>query len=208
MPAFVDAIKNHYKKGGFSELPRGPFGQYIEVIDDKWKAPIETIIGRNLQAFCVNNAKDRNELNKIIKTNFPGARSLPIITTKFHHKVYDVRRGAVKEIPNTYLAMNLIKCSDAVVMNCLIDQQKIETILLCDDQDLAERLTSDEENVPKNLMKIILTNPSAEYYPAPMYRTYSTQMGAVRYIQVNMEQRKLYVFFLLIDFFLFCFVKH
>lgn len=193
MPAFVIAIKNHYNKGGFSEMPRGPFSQYIEVTDEKWKAPIETIIGHNLLAFCVNNVKDRNELNKIIKTSFPAARSLPIITTKFHHKVYDVQSGAVKEIPNTHLVMNVIKCSDAVVMNCLIDQQKIETILLCEDQDLAERLTCDEENVPRNLSKIMLTKPSAEYYPAPMYRTYSTQMRPVRYIQINMEQRRLYV---------------
>lgn len=190
MPALVQAIKSHYAKGGFSELPRGPFGQYIEVVEDKWKAAIEHIIGGKLLTFCVNNVKDRNALTQLITSNFPAASKLPIITTKFQHQVYNVQNGSVHEIPNTYLVMNLIKCSDPVVMNCLIDHTRIETILLCHDQDLAERLTTDEENVPQNLQKIILLKPFTEYYPAPSYRTYSSEVRPVRYIQVNMEQRK------------------
>lgn len=86
--------------------------------------------------------------------------------------------------------MDLIKCNDPVVMNCLIDNSKIETILLVEDQDLAVHLTAEEENVPKNLLKIILTHPCTEYFPAPMYRTYSSEQTRVRYLQVNMEQRK------------------
>lgn len=101
-----------------------------------------------------------------------------------------MRRNQVHEIPNTNLAMNLIKCSDVVVMNCLIDNCKLETILLVEDQELAINLTAEEENVPKNLTRIILTQPSTEYFPAPMYRTYSSEQRRVRYLQVNMEQRK------------------
>lgn len=189
MPALVQAIKSHHANGGFSELPRGPFGQYIEVIEDKWKTAVEHILGGKLLTFCVNNVKDRIALNKLIKTSFPAATKLPIITTKFHHQAYNVQNGCVRELPNTYLAMNLIKCSDPVVMNCLIDHVKIETILLCHDQDLAERLTTDEENVPHNLQKVILLKPFTEYYPAPSYRTYSCEVRAVRYIQVNMDER-------------------
>lgn len=106
------------------------------------------------------------------------------------NKIYDVQNNQVQETPNTNLAMKLIRCSDAVVMNCLIDHCKLETILLVEDQELAIHLTAEEENVPRNLTRILLTQPSTDYYPAPMYRTYSSEQRPVRYLQVNMEQRK------------------
>lgn len=87
MPSLVQNIRKLYEKGSFSEMPRGPLGNYVEVTDEKWKAPIEGILGALMKAFCVNNAQDRNLLNQLIQRQFPEAKSLPIITTKFRHQV-------------------------------------------------------------------------------------------------------------------------
>lgn len=86
--------------------------------------------------------------------------------------------------------MNQIRCSDAVVMNCLIDRVAIEKILFVEDQDLAVQLTSEQENVPQNLDKVMLRDPSIEYHPAPMYRAYSIKIEHPRFLQVNMEERQ------------------
>lgn len=88
MPGLVQAIRQLYEKGSFSELPLGPIGQYIEVYEEKWKAPIESIIGPLMKALCVSNAKDRNVLNQLINRDFPAAKVLTIITAKFCHQVH------------------------------------------------------------------------------------------------------------------------
>lgn len=87
MPALVQNIKKLHENGKFSEMPRGPLGQYVEVIDEKWKAPVEGILGSLMKAFLVNNVHDRNLLNQLIQKQFPEARSLSIVTSKFRHQV-------------------------------------------------------------------------------------------------------------------------
>lgn len=171
-------------------MPRGPLGRYIELEDDKWKVAIESIVGRLLHAFTVNDPKDRAVLTQLIKKDFPGHASYTIITSRFQNRVYDVRKGAVRPATNTRLVMDVMRVSDPVVMNCLIDHCKIETILLTEDEQVAMRLTSDEENVPHSLLRIMLMKPFTSFYPAPNYRSYSLDYRPARYLQVNMSERK------------------
>lgn len=86
--------------------------------------------------------------------------------------------------------MDLITVSNPDVMNCLIDQVKIETILVTDNQEHAINLTSRQENVPENLFKVIVTEPYRECYPAPMYRSYTKQKYSATILQPNMAQRE------------------
>ncbi|XP_053690699.1 structural maintenance of chromosomes protein 6 isoform X2 [Sabethes cyaneus] len=191
MPAFVARIRQLHQQGRFSELPRGPLGQYIKVKDKKWTALVETVIGPGmLTAFYVNSDADRSALNQLIQREFPDLRGRTIITGRFHKQVYDIREGRVAEMPQTYALTNLISVSDPVVMNCLIDQVKIETILAVRDQSLAIRLTSQQENVPTNLQKIVVIEPFSEFYPMPNYRSYGLQKKPARYLQVNMTELK------------------
>lgn len=89
----------------------------------------------------------------------------------------------------TVLLMNLIKCSDHIVMNCLIDRLSIESVLFAENQQIAERFTSHAEHVPSKLNKIIVPKPGLEYYPEPNYRMYSIAIRPARYIQVNIKDR-------------------
>lgn len=191
MPAFVAKIKDMHQRGKFSELPRGPLGQYVKVKDKKWTAMVETMIGQGmLCAFYVNSDADRNTLNRLIQSEFPEMRGRSIITSRFHKQVYDVRDGSVEEVGGAHSLMRLITVSDPVVMNCLIDQVKIETILAVEDQNLAIELTSQSENVPRNLQKVVVMEPFSEFYPMPNYRSYGLAKKPARYLQVNMGELK------------------
>lgn len=191
MPRLRASIDALYKKGAFSQLPRGPIGHYIKVTDANWKMPIEGITKGVLQNFLVTDSKDRRVLQELIRKEYPNHQRHAVISCKFQHTVYDVSRGCVQPVAGSRLAMDLIHCEDPVVMNCLIDQCKVERILLVEDERLAVKLTSEEENVPQNLLRVILKNPLSDFYPAPNYRSYSNSQRYVNFLQVNMEQRKM-----------------
>lgn len=190
MPALVDEIKRAHKQGKFSQLPRGPIGNYVEVPKRQYRDIVENIIRGVLNAFIVHNTKDKQVLEAIwakYSTSPP-----KIITTPFYMEVFNVREGCCHPPSNTFLLMNEIKCTDPVVMNCLIDRIQIETVLLTKSKEVAENLTSLRENVPRNLSKVIViedNNLCLEYYPQPRYRMYSTRIRQANFIQVNIEER-------------------
>lgn len=182
-----------HRKGEFNQLPRGPLGKYIEVTEEKFKGPVETIFGPKLMAFCVNDAKDRETLSRLftkMSSRHRDVKRCSIITSKFIDRVYDVRRGKVESVQNGCCVLDIIKCSDINVTNILIDHCKIERILIAEDQQSGFQLTSNVENVPHNLLKVIVLDPPSEMFPAPSLRTYAMMIQTPRYLQVNMKQRK------------------
>jgi structural maintenance of chromosomes protein 6 len=189
MPKLAARIKQLTEQGKFSKLPRGPLGHYIQVPDRKWRAVVEQAIGNHLRTFCVNSDGDRILLDKLFREEYPQLKST-IITGKFGDRVYDVSNGRVQAVQNTQTMMSVLKVSDVVVMNCLIDQVRVESILLVEDQALATHITADEENIPHNLSKVILLKPLSEIFPAPAYRSYALAERQVRFIQVNTAEQK------------------
>lgn len=184
---FIAAIETAYKNRQFSEMPRGPIGRYIEVPDERYKARIENHLGPLLKSFIVNNASDRKVMDNIVQRQFPNFQP-SIITKKFVNRLYDVSKGAVNPPEGTTLMMNEIKCSDNVVMNTLIDYRNIETILLVTRREVAERITMDQENVPRHLSKAFLIQPSLEYNPSPNYRIYTVTVNPSRLIQTDPQK--------------------
>lgn len=193
MPELVDAIERMHRKGDFNEKPRGPLGKYIEVIDQKFRGPVEAVIGQKLMSFCVDSGKDRDVLNRLfakLSAKYPEVKRCSIISMKFLDRVYDVSGGKVKSVPNGHCVLDVIRCGDPVVMNALIDHCKIEQVLVAEDDQTAFNLTSNVENVPHNLAKVIVLDPPTEMYPAPNFRTYAIKSLVARVLQVDMKQRK------------------
>ena len=188
MPRCVQRIVALFNAGKFTEMPRGPLGQYIEIPEKKWKSAVESILGTILLAFFVSCDKDRITLYQLLNREFPEIAKSQIITGKFYHEIYDVSNGKVMARDN--VLMDLIKVTDPVVMNCLIDQQGIERILFVEDTDKAIHYTSENRNVPRNLQKVILLQPFSEYYPSPNYRTYALKLKPARYLQSDMRELK------------------
>ncbi|XP_011176739.2 structural maintenance of chromosomes protein 6 [Zeugodacus cucurbitae] len=188
MQTLLEEIERQYRARKFSERPRGPIGSYLDVPEQKYRNVVENQIADLLRAFIVNNTADRTLLNAIIQQRCPNMR-VTIITAKFLNRVHDVRGGCVRPPPGTRLLYDVIQCRDPVVMNCLIDQLAIETILITDTKQTAEHLTIQQEQVPQNLRKIIVdTQPALEYFPAPKYRMYSLNIRPARLIQMNVDE--------------------
>uniref|UniRef100_A0A182W032 Peptide methionine sulfoxide reductase B1, chloroplastic n=1 Tax=Anopheles minimus TaxID=112268 RepID=A0A182W032_9DIPT len=190
MPALDARIRQLHQQGKFSELPRGPLGQYIEVRDKKWSGIVETALGGCLSAFFVSTQEDWRTLDGLLKREFPDLQKRAIFTGRFVKELYDVRQGCVREQDGTHLLMNLIKVNDPVVMNRLIDSVAIDTILVSEHQSVAIQLTSEIENVPQHLNKVIVTEPCSEFFPQPKYRSYGLQQKPPRYLQVSMDELK------------------
>lgn len=183
----VATIDQLYQQRQFTEKPRGPLGRYIDVVDARYRDAVENQLGGLISSFVVSCNKDYKVLESVLK-KYPNFNPT-IITTKFMNKVYDVSKGKVRPPNGTVLLMDQIRCSDHVVLNCLIDRGSIETILLTESKDVAEKFTSQIENVPQNLRKIILIKPGLEYCPEPSYRMYSLKIRPARFIQVDIRER-------------------
>ncbi|XP_049535281.1 structural maintenance of chromosomes protein 6-like [Anopheles darlingi] len=189
MPALDARIRQLYREGKFSELPRGPLGQYIEVRDRKWASIVEIALGsRILSAFFVATSQDWRTLNELLEREFPNLHKRTILTGRFVKELYDVEQQCVQELDGTHLLMNLIKVADPVVMNRLIDSAAIDTILVTEQQRIAIQLTSEKETVPNNLTKVIVRDPCVEFYPKPIYRSYAKMFVQSRYLQVSMDE--------------------
>lgn len=112
----------------------------------------------------------------------------------YKFQTYNTAQNGVRGDAHSYPVMDLIKVENPDIMNCLIDQCKVDTILITDKQNHAMNITSRKENVPANLLKVIVTEPYTEFYPAPVYRSYSKQyFSTAKYLQLNMEQRERYL---------------
>ncbi|XP_055695980.1 structural maintenance of chromosomes protein 6 isoform X2 [Lutzomyia longipalpis] len=188
MGNLLKAIEQHYKRGEFSEMPRGPFGRYVEVPDTKWRAIVENILSGYVTAFLVNSHNDHKLLVNIMKRIVPEGRLPSITVTPFEKQLYNYSSGQCKAVRGTYSLMDVIRIQDHNVMNTLINCLQIETILLTEDMDLAMSLT-DGSNVPRYLTKVILAKPFQEYAANP-FRMYSMPEKPARFIQVNVKEIK------------------
>lgn len=193
MVRLVAAIEAAYKRKMFSRMPLGPLGRYVQLEDARWKLPVEHIIGAHVQSFIVNTAADRRVLFDLFRKQFPEHLRHSIIAMRFVDDVYDVQSGAVVAPTGTRRVMDVLRVSNPVVMNCLIDQSRIEAILLTEDEAIAMRLTADEENVPTNLLRVMLLKPFSMFYPEPNYRSYSIEQRHARYLQVDVAERRGYL---------------
>ena len=83
---------------------------------------------------------------------------------------HDVSDGCCRSKFPTILS--LLEIDNANVANCLIDQRKVEKVIIMNHEEDARNLLSATRTVPRNLI-YALTTASNQYYPAPNYRTYT-----------------------------------
>lgn len=180
------ALKTQYGSNTH-QMPRGPIGMYITVPNPKYRDLIENQLGYCLSSYIVSSDRDRMSLRALLQKFSPS--NIPtIVTSAFTSRVYNVSKYKVRaRSPNTTVLMDEIRCEDPVVMNYLIDTMRIETVLITDSKETAEFLTSNSENVPPNLSRVLVPNLGLEYCPSPNYAVYSIRISAARYIQVNVD---------------------
>lgn len=171
MPKLIETIDHFFKQNKFIKKPIGPIGTHIKVNNDKWIFSIENHLGRGaLRTFLVDNFADNKVLQSIMDKIIPANTRKPtIITSKFFNKVHDV---SVKETTNSMFRM--LTFTNPVVANCLIDNNRIESIMLVDKTTEAMSLMENLSTVPK-CCAFSLTLDGTQVYPSPSYRVYSLQ---------------------------------
>ncbi|KAH8277373.1 hypothetical protein KR026_009743 [Drosophila bipectinata] len=186
----VYALRTQYSGANVHRMPRGPLGQYISAPNSKYRDLIENLLYPCLRSYIVGSDRDRQSLRALLQNKFSGGIVPNIITSAFTEQVYNVSRHKVRPTtPNTTVLIDEISCDDPVVMNFLIDTYRIETILVTESKEIAEFLTSETENVPPNLTKVLVPNLGLEYMPSPNYAVYSTRISPARFIHVNVDDR-------------------
>lgn len=189
MPSLIRDLEMAHKRGQLSKVPIGPFGNHIEVTVPKYRQYIEDVIGKMTMAFCCNSANDANNVRKIIQKYSKAAQRITVLTSKFIDQAYDVGNNSVQPNKHSLRIMDGIRVDNVMVLNLLIDMCNIDRVLLTESTDFAEQITSRKENVPRNLLRIIVTKPYAEYYPAPMYRSYSKTTQHQKLLRVSEADR-------------------
>lgn len=190
MPNLIKDVESFFKKGKLTKMPVGPLANHIEITMPEYRHCVEDLIGAYALAFCVNNDADGNVLRGIMKKH--GVNKLAVITTKFTDQAYNINSTSVASDQHTVRALDTIKVDNPIVLNCLIDMCGIETLLLTNNTEHAKKITSRKENVPKSLSRLIVTKPYAEFYPAPLYRSYSKKIQPARFLRVCETDRQKY----------------
>lgn len=189
IPKLLTDIEQLHRSRKLKVMPLGPIGNHIEVIDMKYRLVVENLLSQVLNAFLVDNNDDMQVLRNLIRQKYSHLK-FPIIKTIFLNKVYNTADKEAQSNSNSVLLMNVIKVKNPNIMNCLIDQSSIETILLVDNYEYAIHLTSKKENVPANLSKVVLLDPCSEFYPAPKYRSYSKTLKPAKFLRMDDSQRE------------------
>ncbi|EDV92732.1 structural maintenance of chromosomes protein 6 [Drosophila grimshawi] len=185
-----NALSVQYSGSNASNMPRGPIGMYITVPNPKYRDLVENQLFNCLRSYIVSTDKERISLRALLQKSYLGRNIPTIITSAFTNQVYNVSKYKVQSrSSNTAVLMDLISCDDPVVMNYLIDTMRIETVLVTDSKETAEALTSNSENVPPHLTRILVPDLGLEYCPSPNYAMYSVKITSARYIQVNVDDR-------------------
>ncbi|XP_039298580.1 structural maintenance of chromosomes protein 6 [Nilaparvata lugens] len=187
MPTFVEEINRAAAMGRFSKKPKGPFGTYLQVLDPIWAPAIENLLKSNLSQFCLNDKADLKVFNEIIERvcprKGPDVSISPFVRNAYNYSQYEVKHRKYHSL------ISQIQCSDPDILNCLIDEAKIERILLVNDVASALKLCEDEFNVPDNL-RYCLSPAGDTVYPTPNYKYYSGRMKTKvpKILQVNQSQ--------------------
>ncbi|EDW80780.1 uncharacterized protein Dwil_GK11716 [Drosophila willistoni] len=186
----VNKLRVQYTGSNKFYMPRGPVGQYITVPNPKYRELVENELRSCLNGYIVNSDKDLQSLRVLLHQIYPGGNIPPIYKTPFGDRAYNISKHKVRTTtPNTTVLIDEICCEDPVVMNYLIDMFRIETVLVTESKEIAEFLTSESENVPPNLSRVVVPNLGLEYTPSPNYGVYSKRSRPARYIQVDVHER-------------------
>ena len=92
----------------------------------------------------------------------------------FFLRAHDVSQGICRSQFPTILS--LLQIENVNVVNCLIDQKKIEKVIIMDREDETRTLLKSVQTAPRNLLYCLALNANGstnQYYPAPNYRTYA-----------------------------------
>lgn len=187
VPQVLDEIEKQQHR--FSKKPIGPLGSYIKMHDPKWGHVIEQVVGGQMHSFCCNNSQDSKILDTIITRFLPRNMMKPmVIVSRFRDAIHDVSKYEVQS-PDYPSLWSILNVSNVCVANTLIDQCKVESILLIPTPEEAGEIMKSRDRVPRNCQKA-MTLQGDQYFPDPNFKIYSGQgIRPTKFLQVSVEDK-------------------
>ncbi|TRY73305.1 hypothetical protein TCAL_02244 [Tigriopus californicus] len=168
MPTLIGMIQR--SKSKFGQMPVGPLGSMINFkpeVSDEVKIIVENELRTLFSAFVVNSFKDKTILQALMKSAKVQGQ---VITTKFMPEKYELTHGSCQHDKHRNL-LSFLDIPNAVAFNVVVDQRRLEQILLFEHDCEAQQLLKLPRTVPKNCL-YGLTMSKNQFFPAPAYRTY------------------------------------
>lgn len=184
MPELVNDVKRHFEMKKFRQMPRGPLGMYIQPKESSWTLAIEQCLGFLLTAFVCDNYDDEKVMHQLIANHVRLVRQRPrVIVSDFSTPLYDSRRFRpdTTQYSTVYEMLNI---KDNVVANTLMDQRKIESVLLLPDRQAGREVI--EQNSTQNCSEAFL-KIGDRYMGYPSFRMYACEHKAPKFFIENTE---------------------
>ena len=130
-------------------------------------------------SFIVDNNHDRRILNGMLE-KYQMAQWITIVTSKFLDSMHDISEGKCQSNYSTIL--DLLEIENPNVANCLIDQKKVEKIILIDTDTEAQNLLTYQQKVPKYCKYAWAINRGEynQFFPAPNYKSYAPYLPGIK----------------------------
>ncbi|XP_034235998.1 structural maintenance of chromosomes protein 6 [Thrips palmi] len=184
-PCIPELVRQIELNNRFKKKPVGPLGSYVKVMDSKWTLAIESVIGGRMNTFVVDNLDDEKLLRNLIQRICTRGRQPGIIRTSFPTTVYDTSRRAARTSEYGNI-LDVVEISNVVAHNILIELCSLESTMLIPTDDECYRLLSNLTSVPRNCGRAYTLNADS-YFPAPNYRTYSSNQRSAAFLQSSRD---------------------
>ena len=184
MPALVNDVVRQSEAGRFRDKPRGPIGFYVQPKESKWALAIEQCLGAIVNSFVCSNYDDEKLMHQLIAKHVQEVRRRPrVIVTDFKTPLYDCSRFRPEETRYSTV-YEMVTISETVVANVLMDQRKIESILLLPNRDVGRQVI-EFNSTQKCYEAYLLTGD--QLIGKPSFRSYACPFKDAKYFIENPE---------------------
>ncbi|CAF0907345.1 unnamed protein product [Rotaria sordida] len=162
----------------FKQIPIGPVGKHIRLVDRKWAIAIEQAIGNAISGYLCSCREDERVLLEILSRCVPAHEMdyRPSVTVmKYQSKVYQNLRLPPS---NFTTILSMLDIDNPTVACFLIDQGRIEQRILMDNYETARRIM--EKSAPPNCFAAYLPN-GTEMQNTNVFRCYTCKAQNPRY---------------------------
>ncbi|XP_055886369.1 structural maintenance of chromosomes protein 6-like isoform X2 [Biomphalaria glabrata] len=184
MPTVMSKIQE--RKAHFHKIPKGPLGACFDLLDPKWALAVECCLKGLVSAFVCHDHSDERILEDIFYSTLRSKSLRPtIITCPFAHEVHDVSKN--KAVNKNYpCVLDVIKSDDPVIINTLIDQRRLENVILIADRDEAHHVMLKS---PPDKARECFTETGDQAFSHPTFRYYANENYNVRYLMSDVQEQ-------------------
>ncbi|CAF4246586.1 unnamed protein product [Rotaria socialis] len=174
--AILKEIDKHAHR--FKQIPIGPVGKHIRLVDRKWAIAVEQAIGNSMQGYLCSCRDDERVLLEILSRCVPAQEMdyRPSVTVmKYQSKVYQNLRLP----PSSFTTiLSMLQIDNPTVTCFLIDHARIEQRVLMDNYETARRIM--ERSAPPNCVAAYLPN-GTEMQNTYVFRCYTCRVQNPRF---------------------------